>query len=155
MKARLLLFCPGKHGDTAIGEVDVIESLRNGSCDAGFVSKLMLDRRDKSCPGEYRLDLTNIISVPLFDHCQFDSLPTLSIEKMNAFQGALFKMDWNKEIDRVVMQSEGIREKWEKPRMCGYETVSAAISQESICVSPAPPHSANCHPFKTLSIISR
>ena len=91
-----------------------IESLRNGSCDTGFVSKMMLDRRDKSCPGEDRLDLTNIISVPLFDHCQFDSLPSLSKEKINAFQSALFKMDWNKEIDRVVMQSEGIREKWEK-----------------------------------------
>lgn len=159
--AQTLSQCPytsviiaGKHGDTAIAEVDVIEALRNGSSDAGFVSKLMLDRRDLSAPGEGNLDLDNLISVPVFDHCQFDCLPSLSREKRESFQTALFQMDWAKDEDRAVMQPEGIREKWVLPSEHGYDSVSAAISTIQVCVAPPPPHTLHSHPFRSLRIIS-
>jgi phosphonate transport system substrate-binding protein len=96
----------GKHGDTAVGEMDVIECLRTGQADVGFVSKLMFDRRDHLNIGDEKLDLINIQHVPVFDHCQFDSLSSLSMMKRIAFQEALFRMDFSKKEDRKVMISE-------------------------------------------------
>jgi ABC-type phosphate/phosphonate transport system substrate-binding protein len=143
----------GKHGDTAVGELDVIEALRNGSCDAGFVSKMMLDRRDTTLPGENNLDLEGVIHIPVFDHCQFDALSSLSKLKRDTFQSALFEMDMNNEDDRAVMIAEGIKERWMPTRESGYDSVRAAISKEDMSVSPAP-YSMQKNPFKSLTIVT-
>ena len=131
----------------------MIEALRNGSCDAGFVSKMMFDRRDVCSPGEAALDIDGIIPIPLFDHCQFDALSSLSQSKRDSFQSTLFEMDWSNEEDRAVMMSEGIKEKWMPPRESGYDSVRAAISKEDITVSPSP-HSMQNNPFRSLSVIT-
>lgn len=141
----------GKHGDTAIGEIKVIEALRNGLCDAGFVSKMMLDRRDMSMPGEEQLNLDDIIRIPVFHHCQFDSLLSVSQDKRDRFQKALFDMDWNNGEDREVMKAEGIKEKWMPCDEVGYATVRSAVSTEDTTISPAP-HSVEKNPFKSLSV---
>jgi hypothetical protein len=69
----------------------------------------MFDRRDQLNVGEGKLDLMNIQKVPVFDHCQFDCLSSLSMTKRTAFQEALFRMDFNKTEDREVMISEVYR----------------------------------------------
>lgn len=139
----------GKHGDTAVGELNVIEALRNGTADAGFVSRLMFDRRDPTAPGADRLS-ENLIRIPSFDHCQFDALPSLSIEKRDAFRRALMAMDWNCAEDNKVMLQEGIRERWEGTRENGYDILRAAIASENVGIAPPPLHSPQSHPFKSL-----
>jgi ABC-type phosphate/phosphonate transport system substrate-binding protein len=139
----------GKHGDTAEGEVDVIHSLRNGTADAGFVSRLMYDRRDTTAAGEDLLS-PRLIRVPLFDHCQFDALPSLLPEKREGFRQALMAMDWNCAEDNKVMVQEGIKERWEAPRENGYDILRAAIAKEEVSISPPALHSVQSHPFKSL-----
>lgn len=131
----------------------MIEALRNGTCDAGFVSKMMLDRRDVDLQGEDTLDIGGIIHIPVFDHCQFDALSSLSKQKRDSFQGTLFEMDMTNEEDRVVMIAEGIKERWMPPRESGYESVHAAISSEQVSISPAP-HSIQNNPFKSLTVVT-
>jgi hypothetical protein len=144
----------GKHGDTALGEIDVLESLRTGLADCGFISKLMLDRRDLSCPGEEKLDIANMLKIPVFDHCQFDCLSSLSLIKRDSFQKALFQMDFNKKEDRGVMVAEGVKEKWVEYRESGYDAVCSSIENEENSIFPRPLHSIESNPFKLLSIIS-
>ena len=72
---------------------------------------MMFDRRDQSIKNDDQLVIhPHTLSFPLFDHCQFDALPTLSPEKGQAFQQALLAMDWNCPDERVVMELEGKRE---------------------------------------------
>jgi ABC-type phosphate/phosphonate transport system substrate-binding protein len=144
----------GKHGDTAVGEIDVIEALRNGNADAGFVSKLMFDRRDISHPRETELSELKI-SVPPFDHCQFDALDTLSSAKQFAFQRALSEMDWNSEKDRKIMELEGIKRSWMPTREQGYDIMRAATEEELNVVFPPPVHTEERHPFKSLCVVSQ
>ena len=103
-------FNTGKHGDTAVGEVHVMDALRTGSVDAGFVSQMMFDRRDRTAEGDDQLIINpQTLPLPLFDHCQFDALPTLPAVKRQAFQQALLAMDWSCPEERVVMELEGSR----------------------------------------------
>lgn len=67
---------------------------------------MMFERRDQLSIGDYKIDPENFLDIPVFDHCQFDCLPSLSMIKRIAFQEALFRMDWNKKEDREVMISE-------------------------------------------------
>ena len=114
---------------------------------------MMLDRMDTTSPGQDTLDIDGIIHIPVFDHCQFDALSSLSKQKRDCFQSTLLEMDMNNEEDRIVMMAEGIKERWMPARESGYDTVRAAISKEDICVSPAP-YSTGNNPFKSLSVIS-
>ena len=69
----------------------------------------MFDRRDRSVIGDDRLVIhPQTLPVPLFDHCQFDALPTLPAVKRQAFQQALLSMDWSCPEERVVMEMEGM-----------------------------------------------
>ena len=140
----------GKHGDTALGEIDVIHALRTGAADAGFVSQLMLDRRDKSAAGDERLS-PHVLAVPTFDHCQFDAVrSTFSTAKQASFQAALLSMSWQCAEEREVMKLEGIRRTWEGPRESGYDVLRSAIEDEEVAVAPAPLHTVDRHPFRSL-----
>ena len=79
-----------------------------GHVDAGFVSQMMFDRRDRTVKNDDQLVIhPHTLPLPLFDHCQFDALPTLPAEKSQAFQQALLAMDWNCPEERKVMELEG------------------------------------------------
>lgn len=112
---------------------------------------MMLDRRDMSIPGEEQLNLDDIIDIPVFHHCQFDSLLSVSRDKRDRFQKALFDMDWNNEEDREVMTAEGIKEKWMPCDEEGYSTVRSAVLMEETAISPMP-YSVDKNPFKSLSV---
>ena len=69
---------------------------------------MMFDRRDQSIKHDEQLVIhPHTLPLPLFDHCQFDALPTLPVAKCQMFQQALLAMDWNSPEERVVMELEG------------------------------------------------
>ena len=174
----------GKHGDTAIGEVKVIEAIRNGVVDVGFVSKLMFDRRDVFAIGENELNIDNLIKIPLFDHCQFDIMKnsklfhtvkdppfenisskvnsrTTMIPIINLFQDAILSMDFNVIEEQIVMIKEGIKSKRmlarDKDGIQGYELLIDAIKHEefySDSIVPLCVDTISNHPFKSLTIHS-
>lgn len=69
----------GKHGDTALGEIDALAALAAGEVDAAILSDMMWQR---GLQGMYGLDAAALgaqVTVldeapPVFDHCQFDAL---------------------------------------------------------------------------------
>jgi len=148
----------GKHGDTAVGEIEVMNELAKGSFDAGFVSDLMWQRALSSGDinggkGE-ELEILSEAKVPVFNHCQFDALSTLDSKKKQLFEDTLFKMDYAKEDDRRVMQLEGIRERWEKFSEEGYKTMREALASQPNVPFPPPMYRMDEHPFKQFSVDS-
>jgi phosphonate transport system substrate-binding protein len=141
----------GKHGDTAVGEEDVLNAvLDDKSVDAGVVSRLMFDR----CVRKKDLDVVK--TFPLFDHCQFDCLATLPIETRKVFQEAVMSMNSStSDEDRRIMNLEGIRERWETPRESGYDSMRDAVVDEPLIDFPPPLHTSEKHPFRSLTIISQ
>lgn len=143
----------GKHGDTAVGEVEVLKALHEGRADVGLVSQMMWDRAVTSA------DINNgqgspirllDEAPPVFDHCQFDTLNRT--EGVERFSEALWNMDWNDPAHRKVMQMEGLREKWEPPRESGYEDLREALREEANTPYPPQLHETFNHPFKALTI---
>mmetsp|Transcript_8944 Transcript_8944/g.25980 ORF Transcript_8944/g.25980 Transcript_8944/m.25980 type:complete len:331 (-) Transcript_8944:8-1000(-) len=142
----------GKHGDTALGEIDAIEAVQSGKADAALVSNMMWMRAISAGdvnPEEHKLTVLPEAPPP-FDHCQFDCLPSLAAAKRDAFTKALFAMDWANEEHRRVMQMEGLRNKWEGPREPGYDAMRRALADEPATPYPAPLHTPSSHPFKAL-----
>eukprot|EP00927_Polykrikos_kofoidii_P067683 TRINITY_DN63130_c0_g1_i1.p1 TRINITY_DN63130_c0_g1~~TRINITY_DN63130_c0_g1_i1.p1 ORF type:complete len:358 (-),score=66.38 TRINITY_DN63130_c0_g1_i1:103-1095(-) len=127
----------GKHGDTAAGEVKALEALASDtSKPAAVLSKMMWDR---GVAGQLPSVNAELLSArvelltgpgnepPLFDHCQFDSLPSLPAWKRDSFSEAVFKMDWNNPEHQEVMRLEGIQRTWKPHREEGYEVVRKAL----------------------------
>ncbi len=78
----------GKHGDTALGETQVLLALERGDAEAGLVSDLMWTRAINA--GDVNSSSQNRLrplagGPPRFDHCQFDSLPSVPQSKRDAF----------------------------------------------------------------------
>jgi len=145
----------GKHGDTAAGELAVLEALGKGEVDAGFVSGVMwqraLDQGDVNKGGKPRLRAIPGV-VPAFDHCQFDARPGLSADKRVAFTNALFAMTMKDPDQKKVLQAEGVREAWMPPREEGYEAMRAAIAAEPAEPFPAPRDTPESHRFASLEV---
>jgi ABC-type phosphate/phosphonate transport system substrate-binding protein len=134
----------GKHGDTAHGETAVLEALRSGAAEAGFISKLMWDRfvKDGSTAGlvvlpgvvppfvrphrarrarERRATASPSLPPlprPSQDHCQFSALETHDNRgRARAFQKAILAMDGTGHAeDAATLALEGVRERWLPPR---------------------------------------
>lgn len=139
----------GKHGDTAEGEVEVLKAVLDDKHKAAYaiVSKLMFDRLDR------KNELEVVHKFEPFDHCQFDCMTTLPALSRSAFQDALFAMNNSQDAhDREVMKLEGIRERWEQPREKGYDAMRLALATEPFVEFPSPIHTANHHPFRSLTI---
>lgn len=103
----------GKHGDTAYGEDAVLESLKTGAAEAGFISDLMWSR----FVADNKTEGLTILPVPVhrFDHCQFDALPRLGGKTIMRFQQALLSQRSDGSAhpeDRKTMELEGIRKEW-------------------------------------------
>ena len=97
----------GKHGDTAAGELQVIDALVDGRADVGFVSDFMWQRAlaegDANSGAGVPLEVLPV-EVPAFDHCQFDALSSLPTAKKDAFTKALYGMSWDDPEHRIIMQ---------------------------------------------------
>lgn len=147
----------GKHGDTAVGEIEVMNELAKGKFDAGIVSDLMWQRALSSGDinggkGE-ELEILSAAQVPPFNHCQFDALASLDEKKKADFTDVLFKMDYSKEEDRRIMQLEGIQKCWERAETQGYQIMHDALTSELNVPFPPPLYRPEEHPFKQLSLL--
>ena len=160
----------GKHGDTAYGEDSTLEALVNGTVEAGFISDLMWQRyiaanKVPIIPNT-NTPLLQILSLPqpiLFDHCQFDALPSIGFKRAEAFQKALLAMDGSGHAeDKRTLELEGIKNTWLLPRETnnpkkGYENMLNALTifNGSKKRYPGVLHTHKNHPFKHLLIDNR
>lgn len=115
----------GKHGDTALGELEVLKHLVADSGTRGvfgLVSKLEFDR----CKNKH--DLRIVQRFPHFDHCQFDCLPAMDPAARVAFQHCLWDMDISHAEDAPVMREEGIHQRWMPARESGYDLMRRALN---------------------------
>mmetsp|Transcript_10322 Transcript_10322/g.29395 ORF Transcript_10322/g.29395 Transcript_10322/m.29395 type:complete len:307 (+) Transcript_10322:86-1006(+) len=146
----------GKHGDTALGEIEVMNELAKGKFDAGFVSDLMWQRGlssgDVNSGKGEELEVLEVAKVPPFSHCQFDALPTIDPKKRQDFEEILFKMDYANEADRRVMQLEGIKKEWVRFDDAGYQTMKDALAAEPNVPFPPPLYRDEEHPFRELAV---
>jgi len=143
----------GKHGDTAIGELEVLDALKKNEADVGFVSKLMWDRAVQSNFGSTSKGVELAVlpfDIPGFNHCQFDALVSLPSEIQQNFQKGLFSMTWDDETHREIMILEGIKREWMPAEESGYDAVREALKFESPVAYPGPLHTQLHHPFKLL-----
>mmetsp|Transcript_47300 Transcript_47300/g.101273 ORF Transcript_47300/g.101273 Transcript_47300/m.101273 type:complete len:318 (-) Transcript_47300:49-1002(-) len=124
----------GKHGDTALGEIEALKALAAGEAEAGLLSNMMYQRGlDGALPGLDGAALKAAVEVvsgegpPLFDHCQFDSLLSTPAWKRDSFVKAVMAMDMSNKEHAVIMKLEGISKTWMPPREEGYRVVREAI----------------------------
>ena len=169
----------GKHGDTAHGEAAVLEALRSGACEAGYVSELMWARflaaegASSGAGAAAGLRLAPQLSPPPFDHCQFTALRArLSAPRAAAFQRALLAMDGSGHAeDAATLALEGVRKGWVPARGgpvpaapgaappdpgLGYEVFTHALEAwgEPRLRWPGLLHTPRRHPFKHLIVDS-
>jgi len=146
----------GKHGDTAVGEIAVMDEMAKGAFDAGFVSDLMWQRAlasgDINNDKGDELEVLSCAQIPRFNHCQFDALSTVDSKKKDDFVNTIFAMDYSKAEDRKVMQLEGIKERWERCEESGYSTMRDALASEPNEPFPAPIYRPEEHPFQAINI---
>mmetsp|Transcript_132289 Transcript_132289/g.382455 ORF Transcript_132289/g.382455 Transcript_132289/m.382455 type:complete len:307 (-) Transcript_132289:52-972(-) len=146
----------GKHGDTALGEIEVMNELAKGKFDIGFVSDMMWQRAlasgDVNGGKGEELEVLTVAKVPPFSHCQFDALSTIDTTKKDDFERVLFQMDYSKEADRRIMQLEGIRKEWVRADEAGYQTMKDALALEPAVPFPPPIYRDEEHPFKELKV---
>jgi ABC-type phosphate/phosphonate transport system substrate-binding protein len=146
----------GKHGDTALGEIEVMNELAKGKFDAGCVSDMMFNRAlasgDINNGKGDEIEILRTAEIPRFSHCQFDALRTLDAVKKERFVSTIFGMDYSKPDDRRVMQLEGIKERWEKADDAGYRTMYDALADEPNVPYPPPMYREENHPFYSFSV---
>jgi ABC-type phosphate/phosphonate transport system substrate-binding protein len=121
----------GKHGDTGTSEIDVLKALHEGRADAGTVGDLVWV--NEQAAGHVDSNKVEVLwTTPAFDHCMFDAHPSLTPDKIEAFQRALFAMKWQNPSHRKLLELEGLRE-WLPPREEGYASLREALKQQG-CV---------------------
>lgn len=146
----------GKHGDTAAGELEVIDALMEGRAEAGFVSDIMWQRALQDGPSVGNtLAVCPALPIPRFDHCQFDALATLAPAKRESFSSALFSMTMSDPAAAHAMKLEGIQECWEDGVSrddIGYSGMLDALKAEEPGPFPGPLHTLESHPFRSLTV---
>ena len=60
-----------------------------------------------------------------FDHCVFTFTPETSDEDIKAFDDIMFKMDYNNERDKEIMDLEGLKQ-WVPGRRDGFKQITEA-----------------------------
>lgn len=120
---------PGKHGDTGTSEIDVLAALHDGRAQAGTIGDLIWV--NEQAAGHVDANKVEVLwTTPGFDHCIFDSHPSMAPENAQAFRRALFAMRWDNPRHRRLLELEGLRE-WLPPREEGYQSLEEALrSQE-------------------------
>jgi ABC-type phosphate/phosphonate transport system substrate-binding protein len=118
----------GKHGDTGTSEIDVLRALHEGRAQAGAVGDLIWVTEQSA--GRIDASLVEALwTTPPFDHCMFDALPSLAVEKAERFKKALFAMNWNNPRHRQILELEGLKQ-WMEPREDGYESLREATREQ-------------------------
>ena len=143
----------GKHGDTAIGEIEALKAMLEGTngTSAALVSEMMYQRGlDGALDGINSNDLRETVvqvsdSPPVFDHCSFDALvgdhpsdcgKSSDIDshraKIGAFSNAVLSMDMNDPCQAPIMKLEGIKKQWLGPRLDPGGAVRTALNRRGL-----------------------
>ena len=118
----------GKHGDTGVSELQVLDALRNGEADAGTIGDLIWVVEQAAGHIDTSL-LQSVWTSPPFDHCMFDALADLDPGKISCFQSALFAMTWDNPEHRRLLELEGLKQ-WMPAREEGYDSLRAAVADQ-------------------------
>lgn len=118
----------GKHGDTGTSELDVLIAVHEGRAQAGVVGDLIWVLEQAAGRIDSRR-VRSVWSTPPFDHCMFDALASLPPAKREAFERALFAMQWENPEHRVILELEGLKQ-WMPPREEGYDSLRAALDAQ-------------------------
>ena len=114
----------GLHGDHVGGELDSMKALLNDDVDATFCLDLNYDAW--IADGTIDKNAVEILDkTDCFDHCVFTFNPDVSDEDIKEFDEIMFKMDYNKEEDKEIMDLEGLTE-WVTGRRDGFKQITEA-----------------------------
>ena len=143
----------GKHGDTAVGEIEAMKAMLAGSdgTTGALVSEMMYQRGlDGALDGvdseELRESVVQLRERPaVFDHCTFDALvgehpsdggKSSDIDshraKVAAFSNAVLSMDMNDPCQAPIMKLEGINKQWMGPRVDPGGAVRTALNRKGL-----------------------
>lgn len=123
----------GKHGDTGRSEFDVLESIKNGSLDAGSIGSSTWVRilQDGTYP-----EIESFWSSPGYCHCNFSVLPEYDSALGEAFSQMLLSQNTRKNdpVIAKMMAMEGLNE-WrrvDKEVLSGYDEIYTAMEEQNL-----------------------
>ncbi len=119
----------GKHGDTGRSELDALRVVLEDGADAAALGINTWEAigREELMPGAFEA----LWSSPVYSHCNFTALSTLSQERVDPWLEQLFAMDWEVPAHRKILAMEGLKA-WVPPRLEGYDSLFAAVEQQGI-----------------------
>lgn len=119
----------GKHGDTGRSELDALRAVISDQADAAAIGINTWEAigRENLMPGAFEVFWES----PLYSHCNFTALPTLSDERVQPWVDQLLAMDWDTPEHRTILELEGLRE-WVPPKLDGYAALFDAVNEQGI-----------------------
>jgi phosphonate transport system substrate-binding protein len=119
---------PGKHGDTARSEIEVLAALHDGRAQAGVVGSIVWQAEQAAGHVDpHRVE--TLWTTPAYDHHALDALPGLPEQKAKDLTRVLFEMRWNNPKHRKLLEVEGHR-LWLPGRDEGYAQLVAALDDQ-------------------------
>jgi phosphonate transport system substrate-binding protein len=115
----------GKHGDTGMSEVAVLEAVTKGEADAGAVGDQYWGRT-LAGGGVDRNKVKAIWTSPAYCHCNFTVLETRYGKDLEDWTETLLQMDYNNPAHRTIMDMEGLK-RWVRPQLAGYKPLFEAV----------------------------
>jgi ABC-type phosphate/phosphonate transport system substrate-binding protein len=115
----------GKHGDTGTSEVQVLESVTQGTADAGALG----DQYWARVLSEGQVDRAKVKAIwtsPPYCHCNFTILESRFAPDIERWTKTLLQMDYNKPEHRRIMDLEGLKG-WVGPHVEGYRPLFEAV----------------------------
>lgn len=118
----------GKHGDTAMSELEVVRAVAEGDADAGALGDATWARfREEGLPAAQMLEV--VWRSPTYYHCNFTALPSFDQGRADRWQKALLAMSYDDASMRQAMTLEGVR-RWLPGNRSGYVSLACAMARE-------------------------
>jgi ABC-type phosphate/phosphonate transport system substrate-binding protein len=126
---RLVIFDSdvGKHGDTGRSELDALRAVLDDEADVAALGITTWNQLNQA--GEVGVEA--VWTSPKYCHCNFTALPSLDIERGEAWVSHLLKMDWDNPEHRPILEMEGLK-RWVRPQLEGYQSLFEAVEEQDI-----------------------
>ncbi|HEV2088453.1 MAG TPA: PhnD/SsuA/transferrin family substrate-binding protein [Cryptosporangiaceae bacterium] len=120
----------GKHGDTGRSELDAIRAVLDDRADAAAIGITTWEAigRDELMPGA----LEEFWRSPHYCHCNFTALDSLDSTRSDPWVDHLLAMDWEVPEHRTILELEGLKRRWVRPELAGYQSLFDAIEEQQI-----------------------
>lgn len=120
----------GKHGDTGRSELDAIRAVLDDRADAAAIGTSTWEAigKDELMPGALEAFWTS----PPYCHCNFTALTGLDPARAEAWATHLLAMDWKHPEHRRILELEGLRRRWVRPELAGYDDLFDAVEAQRI-----------------------